>query len=176
MAVMLPTGSSEGAAIVRAIVSAARQKKAPKTMEKAKTTRLLLPNIKRVMWGMMSPMKPITPQQATVEAIIMDDEISITHVVNCVFTPDVCAVSVPNCIIFKFLAFRNKINPPIRKTKVRLITSIQVAEAKLPIVQKMISSKDSWFSTINMVMRAEMRKLSVIPANRMVSTVLRFPV
>ena len=49
MAVILPTGNSEGAAIVRAIVSAARQKKAPKTMEKAKTVRLLLPNNNRVM-------------------------------------------------------------------------------------------------------------------------------
>lgn len=82
MEVMLPTGSSAGAAKVRASVSASRQKNAPKKIEKVKTVRLLLPKISRTMCGMMRPTNPITPQQATVAAMSSDAAMSTVSVVR----------------------------------------------------------------------------------------------
>ena len=103
MAVMLPTGSSAGAANVRAQVSAKRQKMAPKMMEKVKTVRVLFPNKSLTIWGIISPMKPITPQQETAVATKIEEIISTETVIFRVFTPVVCAVSVPNCKIFNSL-------------------------------------------------------------------------
>ena len=103
MAVILPTGSSAGAATVRAQVSANRQKIAPNRIEKVKTVRVSFPNRSRTIWGIINPMKPITPQQETAVATNMDEIISTDPVILLVFTPVVCAVSVPNCMIFNSL-------------------------------------------------------------------------
>jgi len=93
MAVILPTGSSDREMMERARVSAKRQKSAPKQREKKNTVRLLLPKINRTMCGTISPIKPMTPQQATVTAISMDETMSTLRVVYCTFTPEDCAVS-----------------------------------------------------------------------------------
>ena len=100
MAVMLPTGSSAGAANVRAQVSARRQKIAPKRIEKVKTVRVSFPKMSRTICGIISPTKPMTPQHETAVATRMDEIISTETVIFRVFTPVVCAVSVPNCKIF----------------------------------------------------------------------------
>ena len=103
MAVILPTGSSAGAASVLAIVSAKRQKIAPNRMENVKTTRVSLPKSNLTMCGIMSPTNPITPQHETVVATKMEEIINTEMVILRVLTPVVWAVSFPNCIIFKSL-------------------------------------------------------------------------
>ena len=57
----------------------------------------------------------------------------------------------------------------MRKTRERMPISFQVTEAKLPMVQKMILSNDSWCKTISKVMTEEIRKLMETPAKRIVS-------
>ena len=103
MAVMLPTGSSAGAASVLARVSAKRQKIAPNKIEKVKTVRVSLPKRSRTIWGIISPTKPITPQQETAVATKIEEIIRTEIVILWVFTPVVCAVSLPNCMIFNSL-------------------------------------------------------------------------
>ena len=100
MAVILPTGSSAGAANVLARVSAKRQKIAPNRMEKLKTVRVSLPKRRRTICGIINPTKPITPQQETAVATNMEDMMRTETVILRVLTPVVCAVSFPNCMIF----------------------------------------------------------------------------
>ena len=103
MAVMLPTGNSAGAAMVLANVSAKRQNIAPNKMEKVKTVRVSLPNSNLTICGIISPINPITPQHETAVATKMEDTMSTDSVIFRVFTPVVCAVSFPNCMIFSSL-------------------------------------------------------------------------
>ena len=65
--------------------------------------RLLLPNRSRATCGMMSPMKPMEPQNDTTTEIKTDEVMSTMLVVFCVSMPNVCAVSVPTCMMFKDL-------------------------------------------------------------------------
>ena len=102
-AVILPTGSSDRGIMVRARVSAIRQKRAPKKSEKKKTVPVLLPKMSLTICGMINPTKPITPQHATVVAISIEDKISTLNVVRCTLTPEDCAVSLPNCKMLRFL-------------------------------------------------------------------------
>ena len=100
MAVMLPTGNSAGTARVRANVSAKRQKMAPNKMEKVKTARISFPKMSLTIWGIISPIKPMTPQHDTAVATTIEEITSTDRVNFLVFIPVVCAVSFPNCIIF----------------------------------------------------------------------------
>lgn len=104
MAVILPTGSSAGMAILRANVSASKQKIAPKTIENENVVRLLLPNNIRTMCGIINPIKPITPQNATVVATKIEDKIRTISRVLCAPIPDDCAISSPNCNTLSDLA------------------------------------------------------------------------
>lgn len=119
----------------RESVSAKRQKIAPKQREKKKTVRLLLPKMRRTMCGMIRPTKPMTPQQATVAAISIEETMSTLSVVLCTFTPEDCAVSRPNCKIFRFLVLKKrKIEHAVSMMK-RIMVEVQEEEAKLPMVQ-----------------------------------------
>ena len=135
MAVILPTGSSERAMMERARESAKRQKMAPKQREKKKTVRLLLPKMSRTMWGMMSPTKPMTPQQATVDAIRMEETMSTLKVVLCTFTPEDCAVSRPNCKMLRFLVLKKRKIEHTVSIKKRMMVEVHEEEVKLPMVQ-----------------------------------------
>jgi len=103
MAVILPTGNSDGDAMVLANVSAKRQKIAPKRMEKVKTVRVSLPNNNLTMCGIINPINPITPQHETAVATKIEETMSTDRVIFLVLTPVVCAVSFPNCMIFNSL-------------------------------------------------------------------------
>ena len=96
MEVILPTGSSAGAASVLARVSANRQNMAPNRMENVKTVRVSLPKRSLTICGIISPMNPITPQHETAVATKMEEIINTETVILRVFTPVVCAVSLPN--------------------------------------------------------------------------------
>src|SRR5690606_25148687 len=71
-AVMTPTGISTGAAIVRAAVSVTSRNTAPPSMDAGRRRRWSLPQRRRTAWGTINPMKPITPQAATVAATRSD--------------------------------------------------------------------------------------------------------
>lgn len=100
---MLPTGSSELMAIVRDKVSAINKKIAPKNREKINKILLLLPQMILTICGTIKPIKPITPQIETTAAIKREEVKSEIIVTLGTFTPRVCAILPPNCIIFKSL-------------------------------------------------------------------------
>src|SRR5690606_38645774 len=64
-AVTTPTGSSAGAAIVLAMVSATRRNAPPAKIDAGSRSRWSLPQRSRIAWGTISPTKPITPATAT---------------------------------------------------------------------------------------------------------------
>ena len=83
----------------------------------------------------MSPTNPMTPQQATVAAIRMEETMSTLKVVLCTFTPEDCAVSRPNCKIFRFLVLKKRKMVQAVRMKKRIMVEVHEEEVKLPIVQ-----------------------------------------
>ena len=65
MAVIMPTGISVGAMIVRATVSQRTRKLAPKKIDAGNNSLKSGPTIRRIMCGTISPTNPIGPLTAT---------------------------------------------------------------------------------------------------------------
>ena len=70
IAVIIPTGNSEGDTAIRAIVSEQTLIREPPIKVNKKRFLRRGPLIRRIIWGTIKPMKPITPQKATVVAVI----------------------------------------------------------------------------------------------------------
>ena len=83
----------------------------------------------------MRPTNPMTPQQATVEAIRMEETMSTLNVVLCTFTPEDCAVSRPNCKMLRFLVLQKRKIAHTVSMKKRMMVEVHEEEAKLPMVQ-----------------------------------------
>ena len=66
---MTPTGSSSGAAMVRARSSASKSKRAPKRALAGMSSRCRAPTRSRATCGETSPTKPIMPPAATPAAV-----------------------------------------------------------------------------------------------------------
>ena len=64
-AVITPMGISCGAKAVRATVSARFRKHPPASAEATTSQRCAVPTTRRMMWGMMSPTKPTSPDTDT---------------------------------------------------------------------------------------------------------------
>ena len=77
----------------------------------------------------------MTPQQATVAAINMEETMSTLNVVRCTFTPEDCAVSRPNCKMLRFLVLKKRKMVQAVRIKKRMMVEVHEEEAKLPMVQ-----------------------------------------
>src|SRR5690606_19233203 len=94
-AVMTPTGSSAGAASVRAAVSATSRNAAPASSDAGSRKRWSLPQASRRACGMIRPMKPMTPHAATLAATSSEATKYATSLTRSTRTPRCSAVSSP---------------------------------------------------------------------------------
>ena len=74
----------------------------------------------------------MTPQQATVAAIRMEETMSTLKVVLCTFTPEDCAVSRPNCKMLRFLVLKKrKVEQMVSmKNKNKMMVEVHEEEVK----------------------------------------------
>ena len=64
-AVIIPSGTFDGAIMIRAVLSEKSSSPPPIRAQEGSRTRLSIPTSFLLIWGPMSPIKPITPEKAT---------------------------------------------------------------------------------------------------------------
>ena len=92
---MMPTGISAGARAVRATVSASSSSSAPNRALAGSRRRWSGPTSSRMMWGTISPTKPMSPEKATAAAVVSEATIIRLRRVRWLSTPSSRARSSP---------------------------------------------------------------------------------
>ena len=133
MLVITPIGISTGAITVLLTVSHINKNIAPTTAENGINTLLLFPTNFLVMCGIMSPTKPITPQQLTIHAVIKELNKNMYLTASDVFIPKDDAFSLPKLIIFITLPKHHKIITPTNIENVTTGNNLSSKKARLPI-------------------------------------------
>ncbi|MBA7640463.1 hypothetical protein ES703_48129 [subsurface metagenome] len=87
MAVITPTGISDGAMTVRARRSAIMTKAPPPSAAAGRSRRWSGPKLNRMAWGTTSPTKPIKPLIETAAAVSIEPKPRITILSLSTFTP-----------------------------------------------------------------------------------------
>ena len=133
MLVITPIGISTGAITVLLTVSHINKNIEPTTAEKGINILLLFPTNFLVMCGIISPTKPITPQQLTMHAVINELNKKIYFTVLAVFIPNEFDFSLPKLIMFITLPKQHKIITPIITNIVTIGKSRSSKKARFPI-------------------------------------------
>lgn len=138
IAVIIPTGISSGGTIIRHKISTKPRMQLPANILSGNTLLWELPQIIRIIWGAINPIKPIIPPAQTAAAAPKEPAVKQRNLVLEIFTPRDCAEISPDDIISRgLIQRRHKINDRIAGNKINC-NSVQPLPLKLPKVQTYI--------------------------------------
>ena len=153
-AVTIPTSVSPGKLIILPIMSEISISIAEPRKERGSVLLISLPKISLIIWGMISPTKPIGPASAVVAPHNSTEESAPMVLVITTLVPRAVAASSPKARLFKYPDINmDMIKPAIRNGLMSIIFS-QLALPMLPTCQNLKASITLLFGSI-MVLTSE---------------------